>query len=199
MSPILLLLLIQLSLTLPPNQPAVCKIEPESKLWIEGSSNVKSFSCFNESIIKEAPKQVNFEKTSDGFVFKNLTLQIPGQRLDCGNKLMNKDLQKALLCEEYPFIILSLQKAVILPNYDEYPISQLWEVSGQLSIAGTNRNVKLVVESKSLPGSNLQLKSKYGLMMSNYGISAPEPMMGLIKVHDKITIHFDLILKMAMG
>jgi len=57
--------------------------------------------------------------------------------------------------------------------------------------------VKLLVESQNFSGSSIHLKSKYWLMISNYGIKAPEPMMGLVKVHDKIVIHFDLILSMA--
>jgi hypothetical protein len=194
-----LYLFLQFASLVASNQPAICTINSSSKLWIEGTSNVKGFSCFNESIISEPPKHIVFEKTSEGYLFKNLKMRIPGEHLDCGNRIMNKDLQKALLCEDYPFIELTLNNAVILPTYDEKPMGQLWEVSGHLSIAGTSRKVKLLVESQNLSSSSIHLKSKYGLMMSNYGITAPEPMMGLVKVHDKIVIHFDLILSMAIG
>jgi|GEM_PF-3436629 len=80
--------------------------EPESRFWIEGTSNVNSFSCIAEAfqggmvIEPELPEEMP-EKIEGDVI---LELKIPVLGFECGKRRMNRDINRALKSDSHPFI-----------------------------------------------------------------------------------------------
>src|SRR6185295_18809016 len=98
---IFLFLLNQFSFADQALQTLTYSIDDETKLTIEGTSNVNSFEC-------QCKDKFNKNK------FSYAKLSMKTSKLDCNNARMNKDLCEALKSENYPSIIIELEDAVIL-------------------------------------------------------------------------------------
>src|SRR6185295_16894922 len=98
---IFLFLLNQFSFADQALQTLTYSIDDETKLTIEGTSNVNSFECqckdkFNKNVLKFKIDDKNKIK------FSYAKLSMKTSKLDCNNARMNKDLCEALKSENYP-------------------------------------------------------------------------------------------------
>src|SRR6478752_2696046 len=77
--------------------------QPESKLWVEGTSTMKSFSCkaadFTLSVKTESAGAIPAVLAGQKAV-KSVELTIPAAKLDCANGTMNEHMRKAIKVEE---------------------------------------------------------------------------------------------------
>lgn len=170
------------------------RILPSSTLTISGSSNITDFSCCCEDF---APIRYEIEVlNATQLRLSETLLRIPVQTLDCGNRLMNKDLRQTLRVEEHPYInirplSLQLQKTPPVPMGQWISLTAKAEVS----LAGTTQQVELEVTARRLTEQRWQIRTQKELCFFDFGIEPPTAMGGLIKVKDEITIHFDLFVE----
>jgi polyisoprenoid-binding protein YceI len=172
------------------------RILEKSKLFLEGESNVNEFTCdCNQQFV---PMKAAFEldldkRTAD---FSNMRLQIKTAGLDCGNKTMNKDLQKTLHEDKHPFIEVILNKVYL--NASKKPLNQYWThylADTHLKMVGKSHAIKIPVMAKRVGANTYQFKSFYEIRLSDFGIEAPTALLGLVKVSDVFVIHFDLYIE----
>lgn len=173
-------------------------IDPTSRLRLEGATNINQFACNCEEnlpagtykIVEDAhPYLLRLEKTA---------LKLSIQSLDCGRKAINKDLQKALLAEEHPYIRIELL-SLRLPEPEETTPANSWAnipVQTRITLAGVSRPLHLSVAAKATGENEYHLQSQTKVAMTDFGVDPPKPMLGMIKVKDEITIHFDLIVRL---
>lgn len=169
-------------------------IEEQSRLFIEGTSNVNSFEClckdnFPKSIIQFHPT-TNNEKT---LRFYNTALKLRTQKLDCNNSRMNRDLCEALKSDQYPAIQIELLDANVLPG--SFKNNEEWsmiKVSVALTITNVCKKYSLEVKAQKLGANRYRFVSYLDLLMTDFNIEPPTAMLGLIKVRDKIRINFDI-------
>ncbi len=62
-----------------------------------------------------------------------------------------------------------------------------------VTIAGVDKRVELQVKARKLKNSSFQFAAATDLNLTDFKLEMPRPLMGMIKVNDKITIHLDLI------
>ena len=72
-----------------------------SKIWVDGTSNVKAFSCTATKIDANVDAQPN---TNPATAVKSASLVIPVNALDCKNETMNEHMKKALKMGNNPQI-----------------------------------------------------------------------------------------------
>lgn len=187
-SPTLLLLLSALFLN-PRVQNATIffQIESDSKLHIKGTSNVTDFTCkcaeaFPRLQMTIVPKgsKTSFDKTA---------LSIRAKKLDCGNKAMNKDMYETMKADEYPNIAIELLESEVSALNDDWASLQ---ASANITIAGVTRKESFSIQAKKTDALQYRFKSAKSLKMSDYGMTPPRPMFGLIKVKDLIILDLDL-------
>ena len=65
--------------------------------------------------------------------------------------------------------------------------------TGQLEIAGSRRPVSVMLNGRRLPDGHVRATGSTPLLLSEYGIDPPMSMLGLIKVHDQVEAHFELV------
>lgn len=166
----------------------------ESELTLIGESNIKPFSCECE----EDFEPVNYEliQHCDGhYVFKGTQLRVPVRTLDCGNRIMNKDLFNALKADTYPDIVIQ-PKELHLPLSLSPEVGWVdFTVEATVGLAGRAQKISLPVKARYLSDSQFRIRSRKTLCMLDFGISPPTAMGGLIKVDSEIDIYFDLLVE----
>ncbi len=155
----------------------------ESRVWIEGRTTVSRFTCRATRV--EGVGEVVPEGTVQAW------LAVPVRAFDCGRPAMNRDLQEALQADRFPAIRFVLGEVAVLeaPTAD----SARLEVAGALTIAGTMRTVRFVAGGRLLASGRARLVGSLPLQLTDFNVKPPTALLGLIRVHDQITVHFDLV------
>ena len=163
-------------------------LQPQSKLWVEGTSTVRGFTCKAgevDATVQVATTGAVQAVVSGEKVVSAVDVKVPAGKLDCGNGTMNGHMAKALKSAEFPAITF------VLGAYEPGPTGT---VSGQLTLGGVTKPVTLKASAKDADGA-LQLTGAYELDMTAFGIKPPTLMMGTMKVGKVVTVHFDLLVK----
>jgi hypothetical protein len=170
-------------------------ILPSSTLSISGTSNVTDFDCCCDENFTPIPYEVE-SLAATQLKVSNSQLRIPVQELDCGNRIMNKDMREALRADEHPYIDI---RPGAIQLHQAPPInSGQWvtlSATAEVSLAGVTKNLDLHVKARRLADNRWRIRSQKELCMLDFEVEPPTAMGGLIKVRDEITIHFDLLVE----
>lgn len=166
-----------------------------SKVSTNGDTNVKPFSCvylYNQmSPVSKAV--LIMEGNRQKIQFRNTILIIPARSMECGHKGMNSDLSKALKADRFPNISINLKEADALRSgVINLSDPTGFNVRAELSVAGVTRTVSLVSQGQDIGNNTYHFTGEYSLAMSDYGITPPVALFGMIKVRDNLKIRFDL-------
>jgi len=171
-------------------------IDDASTLSIEGSSSVNSFNCGCEEDFKQYCCSLNEQDNSSTIHFVNTELEVKARSFDCGGKVINRDMQSALKSKKHPNIKIALQEVVLAKPGLFQRVCDEWitlKAKTEITIAGTSQLVELNIRAKELQSKQYRFMGSKELLMTDFGIEPPRPMMGLIKVHDEITINLDFV------
>ncbi len=160
----------------------------ESKLRINGTSNVSNFECnYKKRISADTLNQtITF---SDSLIVIGDSILLSADSFDCGKKPINRDLRKTLKANEHPFLELEL---VSIEIADEVPFQALLSVI----IAGIQRTETVTITEFSTEESGISFKGQGDLLLTNFDLNPPRALFGLIKVDDRVDIHFDLMIEL---
>jgi hypothetical protein len=165
---------------------------PGSRIWLEGTSTVNDYVCATGKVEGFAEISSYFNIHSGTLRKDKVLVSIAVRTLDCGNNSMNKDMYKAMKADEFPEIKYELVYTRISAKPDSSKFLTLNSL-GYISIAGLRKleNIKITIEK--LPDGYFRLIGCLPVSMLDFGITPPEHLLGLIKAHDKLIVHFDLI------
>lgn len=171
-------------------------VQPESRVWVEGTSTTKSWNCkapaFEADIMATsadaATAIVNGEKA-----VRTVTIRVASQKLDCGNGTMTGHAKKAIKADEHRTITFTLGSYDLAKGAE----GTKGTLKGTLNLGGVAKPVSITAMAKPAPGGQMRVSGTYALKMSDYGLKAPSLMMGAMKVGDEVTVGFDLLLKAA--
>lgn len=161
------------------------RMESGSRIWIEGSTQLAGFGC-DASSLQLGSAQMG----ADGL---DARLSVPVTSLECGKSRMNRDLQKAMKADEHPEIQYRLIDASA-SGEDSAGKNTAVVAKGLLTIAGVEREVSLLALATELSQGSYRVSGKLPLEMTDFDITPPRPLHGLIRVRDEIVVHFDLLL-----
>ncbi len=169
-------------------------LEEGSRLYLKGSSNVNEFTC--DCVDQFGSQTLDSERKSGYVRFRNVDLHLKTKKLDCKNRKIDTDLQKALKSDQYPNIKVSLVETKQNEKCLDGECVGWFDVQAKVNITITNVTKEVVIpaKAKKLGHNRLQLKGNKDLYMSTFGVEPPEAMFGMIKVNDLIAFHFDLII-----
>jgi polyisoprenoid-binding protein YceI len=151
--------------------------QPDSRFWIEGSATGTSFVCRVDSLAGTAELGDSSTRSASG------TLHVPVARIDCGNPRMTDDMREALNAAEHPEIRFSLT------DVDVSPV----QAHGTLAIAGAEQSVSIHGTLRPMETGEVRVTGSARLRLSDFGITPPTKFFGLVRVHNEIDVHFDLI------
>lgn len=183
------IMLIATAIWLPPPAGAqeAYVLTPDSRLRIEGTSTVDDFTCEAKDVVGTGRLISGQARSADAAV----ELTVPVGSFDCGKARMNRDMQDALKANLYPNIEFWLEQVEVSgarSESDEYDL----QVTGWLNLAGVTRSVTLDVRGEELPDGRLRARGALTTKMTNFGVTPPTALLGLVRAHDQITVAFDL-------
>ncbi len=168
-------------------------ILPESRVFIQGTSNVNHFTCDCSNEFEVRHYKV-FQSSPSQMVFVDTKLYLPVTLFDCKNRKMDRDLQRALKADQYPTVELELTNLHISSSNLSQLEDQWAEATAKVNItlAGVTKTQFVRVKVKRADSSALQIDGSKSLKMTDFEITPPEVLFGMIKVNDQITLHFNL-------
>ncbi|MDF1504005.1 YceI family protein [Roseisolibacter sp. H3M3-2] len=168
-------------------------LQPQSRLWVDGTSTVRRFTCaagvLNAEVAGKAgavPAVLAGEKA-----VRTVEVHIPAARLDCKNGTMNEHMLKAIKAKEHGEIVFTVS-AYDLAAADGGVTGTL---TGTLALGGVTRTIAVEATGKEAGPGALRVAGTHALKLSDYGLKAPSLMLGTMKVGDVVTVGFDLVLK----
>lgn len=168
-------------------------LQPESKLWVEGTSTVRGYQC--RAIALDAVFQSDGRYVTSAILrgekaITGVDLTIETGQLECGNGTMNDYMRKALKAEAYPAITFRLTTYTLAKVADTLRIN----LTGDLTIAGTPKTVTLQAVAKAAGEGILLVEGSHELRMTEFGISPLTLMMSTLKVNDRVKVGFKLVI-----
>ena len=169
-------------------------VQPQSMLQIQGKTNVNSFQCYCAPPASVVGFNAESYSETQKINFKKAALTVLTKSLDCRHKIMNRDMYQTLKAEHYPTITLSISQ-VLIPIHS---INARWKLTGPiateayLTLAGMKRKIDLLV-TISQPFSNIyRFTAKKSLLLTDFGLTPPTALMGMVKVKNEIILDIDL-------
>jgi polyisoprenoid-binding protein YceI len=169
-------------------------LKPDSRLWVEGTSTVRGFSC-KAPVLDATITTAEGDPVAAVLAGKNgvttVKLSVPVDKMDCGNGTMNGHMQKALKMKEFPAIAFQLENYALTKG----DTALAGSLHGSLTIGGVAKAIVLPVTLKAGPDGALRVAGVYELNMRDYQLQPPSLMMGTLKVRENVKVNFDLLLK----
>ena len=169
-------------------------LQPESKLWVDGTSTVRAFSCgttkFTAKIESEAPQSIASLMLGKKAV-QTVVADFPTANLDCKNGTMNEHMRKALKAEDNPNIQFRLASYDIATTEGQIK----GQLRGTLAMGGVEKPVLIDATAKPAGEGFLRVTGTTKLRMTEWGLKPPTLMFGTMKVNENVQVSFDLLLK----
>jgi hypothetical protein len=168
--------------------------QPQSKLWVEGTSTIKAFQCtvpnFTINVKGNGTGAVDAVLAGQKAV-KTVELTVPAAKIECGNGTMNEHMRTALKAEENPTIKFSLAS---------YEVAKAGEgvkgtVRGTLALGGTQHPIDVAAVATDAGEGAMRIVGGYDVVLSEFDLKRPSLMFGRIKVGDKVQVKFDFVFK----
>lgn len=169
-------------------------VRADSRLWLEGTSNVKDWTCRATSmealIAIDAASADSRDNVAVSKSLRGVDVIIPVRMLKCGDRHMEANMYAALKAPELPEVsyIVADFKLTPMLNDDGMTI----EARGTMSIAGTERPVSMTVKTERLPDGTRRARGTVPIRMSDFGIVPPRPWFGILKTGDKVMVQFEI-------
>jgi polyisoprenoid-binding protein YceI len=168
-------------------------VGPDSKLWVEGGSNLHGWSCKASSMDAAIDVDEAFLKSSTvaPTLLKKVTVKVPVRSLKCGHGGMDNNLYKALKADDSAEIsyILATFDVVEGAKADSFTVKTV----GALTIAGTEKSVNMDVSATRLPDGSVKADGELPLLMTDFGVKPPTALLGTLRTDNKVTVKFSLL------
>jgi polyisoprenoid-binding protein YceI len=180
-----LILLSAISIASPAqHDTARAETRQNGRVWIEGSSNVHDWSCRAQAF--DASVELDpAASRDDKAAIRKVSVRLNARDLKCGNRKMEHDLYATLRATD--------------PANPSYIVAQFQPVpgatnttQGNVAVVGVERVVTIQINLEHLPDGTIRASGAIPLLMTDFGITPPTGLFGLIRSRNEITVKFDL-------
>ncbi len=148
----------------------------QNMVQINGSTNINKFKCSNTNF--------KFDKGSYSFLANRLPeISLNVNEFDCGNGMMTKDFRKTLKADIYPRLYISFVNFIKKSN-NKY--------SADVEVKMMNKTVRYNIDFSLI---NNKLIGSRIVNFSDFGITPPRKMGGMIVVRDSLNMVFNMAAK----
>jgi polyisoprenoid-binding protein YceI len=171
-----------------------------ARVTILGTSNVHPYSASTTAVkvtrvqvadIAEGPTV--FDVLANPTALQAFDLMIPAASLSSPRDGLDKNMHKALKVETFPDIRFGLTRLEMRPA-----VGGGYRAAGVLTIAGVSRDVAFDVTTVR-DGNSVTVKGETDVVMTDYGITPPKAMLGMLKTDPKVTVRFEVVLSAPLS
>jgi polyisoprenoid-binding protein YceI len=177
-------------------QPVRYQAIPGSKVKIEGTSTIHDWSVesgiIGGYIEFQADNPLDPSKaTVDLTVIPKVAVSIPVRSIKSGKKLMDDIMHDTLKVKDNSTIKYTLKEMKARDHKAGTPFE--FDTKGELTVAGVTKPIDMVVTMTPLDGNKIKSTGSKDLKMSDFGMKAPAPAigLGLIKTSDDVKVTFE--------
>lgn len=164
------------------------RVERGSAIMIDGTSSVNSFTCTADDVDGRATLRGAASPAREA----DVVVVVPVRDFDCGKKRMNSDMHSALKADRFPAIIFELDQASVEEGGRQGQSLHELDVQGRISLAGAERTISLPVRGRLMGDGTFRVTGEVQLQMTDFGISPPTALLGLVQAHNDILVRFDI-------
>ena len=185
---ILLMMAVEFFLAVPQwvKAQANYKLAPGTTIKVLGTSNVHDWTMISNAV--ESQGQFDLP----GHNLPALSLRLAVTSLKSEHTSMDDRTYTAVNAKKYPDISFKLTSAEVVPGGNN---SYLIKAKGDLTIAGVTKPVSVDVTAVTGADNAITCSGSKNIQLTDYGIKPPTFMLGAMKVHNDLTIQFNLIYK----
>jgi hypothetical protein len=174
--------------------PLHLSVRSDSKLWLEGSSNVRDWRCDATALDAAVDFDDGSSYATDAAAvthLRHVQVRVPAHSLTCGRGQMDRIMYKALHADDEPDCRQIIgQFDVVTRNLRDRQLV----MQGTLRVAGRERTVRLPIEVERLRDGTLRARGTLPILMTDYGITPPSVFFGVLRTENRIVVKFDLLL-----
>jgi len=170
--------------------------QPQSRIWVEGTSTIKPFQCTVPSFsisVKSAGSATGAVAAVLGGEkgVRTVELSVPAAKIECGNSTMNEHMRTALKADASPTITFSLA------SYDlaKAAAGSRGTMRGSLALGGAEHPINIAAAATDAGNGAMRIVGGYDVALSAFDLKRPSLMFGRIKVGDTVKVKFDFVLK----
>ena len=122
-------------------------------------------------------------------------VEAPVESLKTGDRKRDKDLNKSMESSKYPNLRFDLNRITATGSAgDSMPVT----LYGTLTIHGVTRRLELP-GTIAFNGANARVHTDFPLNLKEYGIGGLSKMLGMLKMHENIEVHVDVVFGLGAG
>lgn len=169
-----------------------------ARITISGTSNVHAYSAATTAVRVTA---ADFDKGLIGDAFWNKALEpdvvqrfeiaIPAVTLKSDKDGLDKNMYKALKAQEHADITFRLIR------FEAAAAPGVARAIGTLRVAGVERDIAFDVKAER-KGAALAVSGAVDLLMTDYGITPPKAMLGMLKTDPKVKVTFEAVIAISL-
>ena len=171
-------------------------LQPESRLWIEGSSTVRSFECkaeaFEATVATTDQAAVSAVLSAQKAV-SSVELTVPAEQLECGNGTMNDHMRKALKAKDHPTITFRVSSYALATATAGAGVQGT--LQGELTLGGVTKPITVEAVANDGGDGTLLVTGQHLIRMKEFGLKPPTLMLGTLRVDEKVNVRFELYLR----
>ncbi|HKO15326.1 MAG TPA: YceI family protein [Gemmatimonadaceae bacterium] len=171
-------------------------VRPDSKLWIEGHSNLRDWSCeataLDASVDIDALSAADLESLATApLQLRRVQVSVPVSGLTCGHGQMDRIMYRALKADSLPAArdIEGVFDVVPSEADGDYALRTV----GTLRVAGRAKRVHLDVSLERREDGTMRAQGVLPIEMTDYGVTPPTALFGVIRTANQIVVKFDLL------
>lgn len=166
---------------------------PDSRLWLEGTSNIRSWSCRATSLdasIDVSSLASVADPAAIASHVKRVTIKLPVGNLKCGNGRMDRNMYRALKAADDPQTSFISGSFSAIPSREHH--ASTLRTAGTLTVAGENHMLDVEVRTYHMEDGTLIAEGSVPVNMSDFGIVPPTALFGAIRTGNRVTVRFEL-------
>lgn len=166
-------------------------VMPGSSLTVNGSTNVNKFQC--DIINYSLPDTITCVKAAKAQTLPmNGKLKLDIESFDCHNRMMTSDLRKTLKYKDFPKLTIKFISINSFPNFkNPTKISGLVDIG----LAGVVKRYDISYVFTIDNSNMVHLKGDRAVTFTDFNLSPPSKLGGVIKAKDELLVEFNLNLK----
>ncbi len=167
-------------------------IGQNSSLCVNGSTNINKFTCEVPAYDRTDTLTLTHAK-NDKSVTLTGCIELKIQSFDCHNAIMTHDLRNTLKEKQYPLMRISF---LTLNEFPELCLSAK-NVTGLVNIelAGVSRRFEVNYQATTDAQKNICLLGTRDVNFSDFNLTPPRKLGGMIRTNDKLSVQFRLNIK----
>jgi polyisoprenoid-binding protein YceI len=164
-----------------------------ARVTIAGTSNVHDYTA-STTKVRVTRAQIGSAIAGSDFwanalkpgALEAFEIAVPAATLTSPKEGLDKNMHKALKVEAHPEITFRLVR------FESAAAQGTARAIGVLQIAGVERQVALDIVTARTP-AGLSVQGKLNLLMTDFGITPPKAMLGMLKTDPKVTVTFETV------